>query len=129
MLHATAFLHDVVQHRGENLREGNSWSTYFVKGPIATCDSTLLIVTGYMNIQRIYEVEIHEVRNSGKGRYADGIFRRCDQEAWPLVRLTEYCRIGPVSQLFTEPGTHRSATKLRKIYRARVLICADDFLT
>ena len=36
------------------------------------------------------------------------------QEAFPLVKLSEDCRIGPVSQLFTEPGTRRSATKFRK---------------
>ena len=35
-------------------------------------------------------------------------------ESFPLLRLSEDCKIGPVSQLFTEPGTHRSATKFSK---------------
>ena len=36
-------------------------------------------MSSFSSVERIYEEETLEVRNSGKGRYADGMFKRCDQ--------------------------------------------------
>ena len=52
----------------------------FMRRCNVTCDSTSLSVTGCMNIQEdIHRGENLRGWNSWQARYADGMFRRCDQ--------------------------------------------------